>query len=541
VTINVDPDSLAADGTALAGWQTGVSAPGVQPASAHSTSQGVAAHFTAHSVSLGLTSNHAQQVRADGGAATVHTAASLRAQDEAGANIIAGNGSTSGAMSAPMTPASVSAPVLPAIPVMPALATMTGEAHANALHSGPGSQSLRDFADYWQSQAATLENIAAGMAQTSASVDANWIDGVQTAGANIAAHGTFLSQLAGHALALSSGASEAADIHDQAVAATPTPQQFTEAHYRLAQAVQANQASHGLLSVQVSVAAAQLAQLQVQATEAATAHHAASWATTSATPAQPGTAKPIANGSGNASSACQCGTGTASQTASTAAGTNASSAAATNAATAANASTAGSSSSNSLMNSMLPMMEMLPMMAMMPMSALSGLGGMSQQQRMPSTMAGNAAGWPGGSALDAGMPGDLGDTLPAAGGGGGGVAEAATAQALPMGSPSAASPTAISGPAASVSLPAEAAATAPAGAPGGGMSTYPPMMGGGMGGGMGAGDHGGGRDMRLFPDRRMVWRPVPNTEAVFGELKRERRPRAKREAREAREEGTGER
>jgi PPE family len=531
MTINVDPDSLAADGTALADWQPGVSAPGVEPASAHSTSQGVAAHFTAHSVSLGLAINHAQQVRAEGGAATIHTAASLRAQDEAGANIIAGNGSASGAVSAPMTPASVSAPVLPAIPPMPPLATMTGEAHANALHTGPGAQSLRDLADYWQSQAATLENTAAAMAQTSASVDANWIDGVQTAGANIAAHGTYLSQLAGHALALSSGANAAADNHDQTVAATPTPQEFTDAHNRLTQVVRANQASHGLLSAQVSAAAAHLAQLQAQATEAATAHHVASSATTSATPVQPGTAPSIANGSGDASSACQCGTGNASQTT----GALGSGQLASNPLAAA-ATNAGAGSSNSMMNSMLPMMEMLPMMAMMPMSALSGLGGMSQQ-RTPSTMAGNAAGWSGDAALDAGMSGDLGDTLPAAGGGGGGgVAEAATAQALPAGNPSAGSPTAVSGPAASVSLPAETAGTAPAAASGGGMGAYPPMMGGGMG----AGDSGG-RDMRLFPDRRMVWRPVPNTEAVFGELKRERRPRAKREAREEREEGTGER
>jgi len=36
--------------------------------------------------------------------------------------------------------------------------------------------------------------------------------------------------------------------------------------------------------------------------------------------------------------------------------------------------------------------------------------------------------------------------------------------------------------------------------------------------------------MRLYPDRRVVWRPVPNTEAVFGELQRERRPRGKRAA-----------
>jgi hypothetical protein len=523
MTINVDPDGLAADGTALAGWLPGVSAPGVQPASAHSTSYGVAAHFTAHSVSLGLTMDHAQQVRAEGGAATVHAAASFRAQDEAGADIIAGNASASGAVSTPMTPASVPAPVLPAIPPMPPLATMTGEAHATALHTGLGSQPLRDLSDYWQSRAVALENTAAEMSQTSASVDANWIDGRQTAGANIAAHGTFLSHLAWHARALSSAASDAADNHDQTVAATPTPQEFADAHNRLDQAIQANAASHGLLSSQVSAAAAFLAQLQCQATEAAAAHHVASSATTSAVPPPPGAAQPIATGSSVASSACQCGMGNASQnTGAMGLAQLASSlvpAAATNAGT-------GTSSMDQMMQSMLPMMMMLPMMGMMPMSALSGLGGLSRQNT-PSTFAANSAGWPGDAALDAGMSDDLGDTLPAAGGGGG-VEAAGTAQALPMGSPSAASPTAVSGPAASVSLPAEAAATAPAGASGGGMAAYPPMMGGGLG----AGDGGGQRDMRLFPDRRVVWRPTPNTEAVFGELKRERRPRGKRAAQE---------
>jgi hypothetical protein len=43
--------------------------------------------------------------------------------------------------------------------------------------------------------------------------------------------------------------------------------------------------------------------------------------------------------------------------------------------------------------------------------------------------------------------------------------------------------------------------------------------------------------MRLFPDRRVVSRPVPNSEAVFGELPRERRPRGKRAAATA-EDGT---
>jgi hypothetical protein len=57
------------------------------------------------------------------------------------------------------------------------------------------------------------------------------------------------------------------------------------------------------------------------------------------------------------------------------------------------------------------------------------------------------------------------------------------------------------------------------------MSSYPPMM-----GAPGGADGGSQRDLRLFPDRRLVARQVPNSEAVFGELQRERRSRVKRAA-----------
>jgi PPE family len=514
MAIKVDPDSLAADATALADWQTGGSTPGCEPASAHSVSIGVAAQLSAHSASLAALINHAHQVRAEGGAATLHTAASLRAADEAGADVIAGKASTSEVVSAPTASAAVPAPVLPGIPSMPPLAPIPGEAHAVALHTGPGATSLREFADYWQSQAATLDNVAADTSQTSVSIDVHWSDGSQRAGANTAVHGRWWSDLAGRARALASAANEAADHHDRAVTATPTPQEFADAHNRLAQANAANVASRGLLSGQVSAAAAHLAQLQCQASDAAAAHHAASSATTNAIPGSPGSAPPIATGGGGAS-ATQGGNGAANQNP-----------AATGSAQLASspALAAGTGSMDQMAQSLLPMAEMLPMLAMAPMSALSGLSGLSRQST-PSTMAARAGDWPD-EAADSGLPADLGDTMPAAGGGGGAEVGSGAAPSLPVSSPSPPSPSAVSGPAASVAIPAESAATAPAGASAaGGMTTYPPMM-----GAPGAGDGGAHRDMRLYPDRRVVWRPVPNTEAVFGELQRERRPRGKRAA-----------
>jgi hypothetical protein len=370
------------------------------------------------------------------------------------------------------------------------------------LHTGPGSASLRAFADHWQSRAPALDNIAAETSQTSTSIDAHWSDGSQTAGANTAVHSTWWSDLAGRARALASAANDAADHHDRWVAATPTPQEFADARARLEQANAANVASRGLLSGQVSTAAAHLAQLHGQATEAAVAHHTASSATTSAIPGPPGAAPPIATGGGAAASTTQSGNGTGQS-----------------------ANGTGTSLMNQIGQSVLPAAMMgLPMAAMAPMAALSGLGGLSRQNT-PTAMAAHSVGWPGEVAPDSGLSDDLGDTLPAASGGGGGDVEAVggAAPALPTASPSLPPPTAVSGPAGSLVIPAEGASTAPAGVAGGGMSTYPPMM-----GAQGAGGGGVQRDMRLFPDRRLVSRPMPNTEAVFGELQRERRPRGKR-------------
>jgi hypothetical protein len=541
MAITANPDSLAADGAALADRQTVESPHGCEPAGADSVSVAVAAQLSAHSASLTVLINHAQQLRAEGGAVTLHTAASLRAADEAGAGVIAGQMSTSGALSAPMAPAAVSAPALPEIPPMPLPATIPGEAQAIAMHTGPGAAGLREFADHWQSQAAVLDDVATATSQTSFSIDAHWSDGKQRAGANTAAHSTWWFDMAGRARVLASVANEVADHYDRAVAATPTPQEFADAHNRLAQANAANVASRGMLSGQVSAAAAQLAGMQSQATEAAGAYYTASASTTGSIAGTPAPAPPIATGSSSAPSATQSGKATAGKNTAAAGSaqptSNAGAAAAgTNAVAAAGTGTSTDSLDEMAMG-MLPAAAMLPMI---PMSALSGLAGLSRSNAP--TTATHLAGRPGVGAPDPGPSGDLGDTLPAASGGGG--AEAVGAAAVPpVSSPSSPRPTAVSGPAAIVGAAAEEAATAPAGAAGGGaMATYPPMM-----GSSGAGAPGDQRNMRLYPDRRVVWRPAPNTEAVFGELQRERRSRVKPAApeegtdkRAAPEEGTDE-
>jgi hypothetical protein len=531
MTISVDPDGLAAAGTALAAWQTAGPAPGTVPAGADSVSNSVAAHLSAHSASLDVLLNHGQQVRTAGGAATVHTAASFLAQDQANADAIGGNTSMSGPASGPAPPASVSDPVLPGIPLFAPPPMEPGEAHATLLHTGPGAQPMRDFASYWQSLASTLDNTSADTSQTSNAIDANWSDGSQQAGANTAAHATWLSNIAGYARRLASAANDAADHFEQALAGTPTPQEFVDAHGQLNQAVQANNASNGLLSGMVSAAAAHLAGLQGQSAEAATAHHIASSATMNSIggPQQP--AQQIANGGantggysglggrvpvgsgGNSMSGGYCGP------VSVGSGGNGMS------------SSGGYSGLGGLLGglggagglgNMLPMLAMLPMMGMMPLMALGGLS----RQSTPSNFGAASAGLPSGVSPDPGLAGGLGDTLPAADLGGGMETGGVVPSALPMTSPHPPSASGVFGPLTGVGLSAEAAGTAAASTAGGGGAAYPPPMMGGPG----AGGAGVERDMRLFPDRRVVWRPVPNSEAVFGELPRERRPRGKRAA-----------
>lgn len=539
MAISVHLDSLVADGAALADRQTPQSPVGCEAPGADSVSVWVAQQLSTLSEALTALINHGQQVRTEGGTATQMAAAIMRAADEAGAAVIAGGASTSGVVSTP-GPVVVPDPVLPAITPIPPPATTTGEAQAKALYGGHGAASLRAFADHWQSQAATLDNTAADTGQTSVSIDAHWVsESGQQAGANTAAHSNFWSVLAEYARGLGSAANKAADNYDRAATptATPTPNEFTAAHAQLTKAIAANNASHGLLSGQVHAATAHLAQLQAQAIAAAHAYHTESAATIGSIPGTPAPAKPIAKGSSPSAAPAQSGNGGATnpaQPASNSAQPGASSssqpaansgAAATgaNATNAATNTSAGSSSTSQIAQSLLPTLEM-GMMG--PMAALSSLGGQSQQNT-PGAMAAQAAGWPGADATSSGLGGDFSDTMPAAGGGGGVNADAAggAAQALPMASPSphGPPPAAVSGPGGTFVAPAEGAGTAPAGATGGGMSTYPPMM-----GAPGAGDHGVQRNIRLFPDRRMVWRPVPNTEAVFGELERERRPRSKR-------------
>ena len=105
--------------------------------------------------------------------------------------------------------------------------------------------------------------------------------------------------------------------------------------------------------------------------------------------------------------------------------------------------------------------------------------------------------------------------------GGGGIA-----------SPAVGAPANATGPLAGTPVPAASSASSVAPASGyGGMGMYPPMM-------PGAGGEKSERNRDLFPDKRVVLRPAPNTEPVFGEVEKQRRPRGGAKRGEQ-EEGSG--
>ena len=151
-------------------------------------------------------------------------------------------------------------------------------------------------------------------------------------------------------------------------------------------------------------------------------------------------------------------------------------------------------------------------LAAAPMSALSGLsglgGGMPQAPQMPS--GGDGGGQPD---FDPGGGNDFGSgaTTPA-GGGGGDMGGGAPVSAPAVGPVSAGWP--------SAGLAGASSPLSPGGSGGGmgGGGFMPPMM--GMGGKPGS-------EQDKHRDRRVVFRPTPNSEPVFGELERQR-PSARR-------------
>lgn len=550
--LKVDPDGLRADGAALAGSASqGSTVAACLAAASDTVSTHVADTLTAWTQSLHTLMDHAGQLRVAGGLALTGTGNDLQSADDTNARHIASviDGAGAAPSSAPgpssASPPNVPTPSLPSLPSMNPLAPMTGEQVAALVHAGPGPASLRAFATHIRTTVApAVMTTAQDVRNYGQSVHAHWDDGQTLAAKNVGDHADWLeSTLHPHFLSVASAADSAAEHTDTLIRDTPKPQEFADLHQRLNVAMANFRATGGRNAAQVAKLQSDLSDKQSTAL-ASYQTFAAAAPTTTAGAAPPAPAPPIVHAAGgqieklnetahvkqdgpghgkahhgqgpgdedspvptNAAPGTPTGTPPAAA-APTAAADQAAPGMVAN--IAGMIMGAGAGAAGQVANSLHGLTGGgSPLSALSSLSSLPGLGGMPHtgSPQLPSGP-GDGNGMPESDPTDFGT----GGTSPASGGGDGGGG----------------APLSSSSPAVGPSVGTGITAGAPGGgSPSGGvhgvggMPMVPPMM-GGMGG---KNDEGRKTDDR----RRVVLRPVPNTEPVFGEVRQERRTRADRD------------
>jgi len=239
--LKVDTGGLQADGTGLSSTSTlAGAAPQCEPAAADPVSRQVATALTQWSQALWTLMEHAGRQREAGGVALEGTSAHLGDIDGTNAanisNAIAGDATqASPAPPIPTPMASVPVPTLPLIPNLPSPPPMTGEQVSGTVHSGPGPDRLRAFAQQWRNTVAPhIQTTADEARRYGNSVQQNWDDGDPQAGRNVIEHADWLeSALHPHALSLADAADEAARHAQTVIDNTARPEEFRDIHTRL--------------------------------------------------------------------------------------------------------------------------------------------------------------------------------------------------------------------------------------------------------------------------------------------------------------------
>jgi hypothetical protein len=480
--------------------------------------------------------SHAAALRSAGAASLSATAHSLQATDETNAAAITAGQPSAAAATMPAAVAAIPAPTLPPLPALPPPpAPLPGEQLAALVHSGPGPATLRDTASELRATASRVSALADDTRRYRTLVDTNWQDGQQQAGTNIADHARWLDDVNQHLTSLADGADQAARHTDTLIEQTPKPEEFEQARHQVALAIAQFKASGGLNPIPVTTATAHLAKKQSQAVAAQETYHVASTATAAGLPPTPAPAPPIVRGepahkkqdtakkkpepdtagedTTDGQDPAQPETPPHEAPATQAAGpvpVTDPSTAAVPAMVAQIAGTlvgAGTGTLGQLASG-------LQGAAAAPLSALSsltsGLGDSGTSWDPPHSLGADPA-------IDA-IP-DAGSSDPT--GDGGGTGATTPAGAGPVSGP------AVSAVPVSTAMPAGGLGgaagpqTGTAGPGIGGMGMMPPMM-GGMGGRPAERERDG-------KDRRVVLRPEPNTEPVFGELDRRRSRRTQQQ------------
>lgn len=543
MAVIVEPEGLNSAGSGLAGSVEPVSSPSMcQPPAGDPVSVWMAAVLNTSAAAVSALLSHAAAQRSAGAASLSSTARTLQGADEANAAAITSWQPSAVAAVMPAAVAAIPAPALPPLPGLPPPpAPLPGEELAALVHSGPGSATLRGAASQLRATASRVSMLADDTRSYGTLVDANWQDGQQQAGANVTEHARWLDDVNRHLSSLADGAEQAASHVDTLIEQTPTPDEFEQARRQVAVAMAQFDASGGLNPVPLTTATARLAKKQGQAVAAQETYHGAATATAAGLPAAPPPAPPIVRGepahkkqdtgkkktepgaAGDDTTDEQDGAGQPGPAGPEAPGTQPGagvvppvadpSAAAVPAMVAQIAGTlvgAGTGTLGQLASG-------LQGVAAAPLSALSSL---------TSGLGDTGSGWdpPASLGSDQGL-GAIPDGGASDAGGGDGSGSGATtpAGAGPVSGPAvSAGPVTTAMPAAGLSgAAAPGAQSGAAGSGFGGMGMLPPMM-RGMGGSQDEHDSDG-------KDRRVVLRPEPNTEPVFGELDRRRSRRTQQQ------------
>jgi hypothetical protein len=562
--VQVDTEGLRADGAGLSATASpSGGAPRCAAAAADPVSVSVASTLTQWSNALWTLMEHAGRQREAGGMSLSATASHLGAIDDANAanigNSLIGDASQTPLPAAP-TPnadASIPVPTLPAMPDMPAPPPLTGEQVSAMVHAGPGPDRLRAFAQQWRDTLAPhIMSTADETRRYGHSVECNWDDGDPAAARNVNEHADWLeSALHQHAMRLADSADQAATHVESVIQDTPRPEEFQDIHNRITVAEANYRASGGRNRGQLVALNGELGQMQASAAAGYQTYAAAAPVTATGGAQPPPPAPPIvrggpaqtmnpqinhpnpANHDGDRGQGDKHGKDVAGDTLEPSkadsgppigpSGTPPVAAAQppgldpTTPGVAANiAGTimgAGVGTASQLANSLHGMGSGgSPLSALSGLSSIPGLGGMPQTG-MPQMPSGMGDGAPDGTP-DLGAGPDFGSdgTTPAGGdGGGGGGAPVSSSSPAVSAAPTGA------GPVVRTPSTGSPAPSTPSGGMGG-PAMYPPMMGGP--------GHGNDEGNKSKDKRRVVMRPVPNTEPVFGEVERKRSTRrAKKE------------
>jgi hypothetical protein len=110
---------------------------------------------------------------------------------------------------------------------------MDAESFSEAVHSGPGSDVVRDFGDHFTKDSDTLEYDGDKAKRIADSIQEHWRDADSNAAPNVRLHGTWLHDASERAEKLAKSAESIASAFDVVKADTPTPTQLAGAKHAL--------------------------------------------------------------------------------------------------------------------------------------------------------------------------------------------------------------------------------------------------------------------------------------------------------------------